>query len=338
MDPIAESLRRVAHETGFSGVVRVDQSGAPTLEESFGLAHRGFRVPNTMDTQFAIASGGKGFTALAAVSLIVDDVISLDTSARSILGRDLPLIDDDVTVGHLLSHRSGIGDYLDEEDENYDVDDYVLQSPVHELATTEAFIPEIDGHPSKFPAGERFSYSNGGYVVLALIAERASGVAYHDLIAERVLAPAGMADTSFLRSDEPSGRMALGYLDRDGLRTNLLHLPVRGNGDGGVYTTVADMRTFWAALFDGTIVPDEWVSEMTRPHSIGPPGKASYGLGFWLADNGRSVMLIGGDVGVSFYSAHDPIGLTTWTVASNTTDGAWPIAAHLRNALSKNGS
>jgi len=330
---LTESLHRVASETGFSGVVRADEGDDTQLSEAYGIAHRGFQLPNTDDTQFAIASGGKGFTALAVVSLIVDGTLSPDTTARSVLGADLPHIADDVTVGHLLAHRSGIGDYLDEENEDLDSNDYVLVSPIQELATTEDFLTEVDGHPTNFAAGERFSYCNGGYIVLALIAERAGGAAYHDLVNEQVLAPADLADTAFLRSDEPSGRMALGYLHLDGLRTNLLHLPVRGNGDGGIYTTVADMHTFWKAFFDGRIVPEQWVAEMTRPHSEVPEEDARYGLGFWLAETGPTVKLVGSDAGVSFHSAHDPTTRSTWTVVSNTTDGAWPLVRHLQQSI-----
>lgn len=333
MNDLAESVRSVATESGFSGVVRIDQGDDKQLSEAYGLAHRGYQVPNTDDSQFAIASGCKGFTALAVVSLIADGMVSLDTTARSVLGDDLPLIADDVTLEHLLAHRSGIGDYLDEEDEDLDSNDYVLVSPMHKLATTEAFLVEVDGYSTKFPAGERFSYCNGGYIVLALIAERASGSTYHDLVKERVLDPAGMTDTAFLRSDEPSGRMALGYLHPDGLRTNVLHLPVRGNGDGGIYTTVADMHTFWTAFVDGRIVPVEWVKEMTRPHSDVPEEDARYGLGFWLGETSLTVKLIGGDAGVSFYSAHDHTTRSTWTVVSNTVGGAWPMVRHLRKQL-----
>ena len=333
MNEITESVDRVASETEFSGVVRIDHEDDTQVLEAYGLAHRGFRVPNTIDTQFAIASGGKGFTALAIVSLIADGTLSLDTTARSVLGADLPQIADDVTLEHLLAHRSGIGDYIDEENEDLASDDYVLVSPVHELAATEAFIAEVDGYPTKFAAGERFSYCNGGYIVLALIAERAGDASYHDLINERVLVPAGLQDTAFLRSDEPSGRMALGYLHPEGLRTNVLHLPVLGNGDGGIYTTAADMHSFWSALVDGAIVPQEWVREMTRPHSDVPEENSRYGLGFWLGETGPTVKLVGGDAGVSFYSAHDPTTGSTWTVISNTSDGAWPIVRHLRDEL-----
>ena len=76
---------------------------------------------------------------------------------------------------------------------------------VHRLATTDDFLPILDGYPTKFPAGERFSYCNGAFVVLALIAERVAGRSYHDLVREVVCSPAGMSDTDFLRSDALPG-------------------------------------------------------------------------------------------------------------------------------------
>ena len=120
-----------------------------------------------------------------------------------------------MTVEHLLAHRSGIGDYLDEE-ADWEVEDYVMPVPVHELATTEDYLAVLDGHPTKFAPGERFAYCNGGYVVLALIAERASGMPFHELVEQRVCRRAGMTDTAFLRSDELPGRTALGYVEVDG--------------------------------------------------------------------------------------------------------------------------
>src|SRR4029450_2872931 len=103
------------------------------------------------------AGGSKGFTALAVMSLVGDGVLGLDTTARSLLGDDLPLIDDAVTVEQLLAHRSGIGDYLGE-DEGGGITDYVLPVPVHQLDSTEAFVPILDGFPMAFPPGERFFY------------------------------------------------------------------------------------------------------------------------------------------------------------------------------------
>jgi CubicO group peptidase (beta-lactamase class C family) len=333
VEELRNEVERIVEETGFSGVVRIDRGNHLELAAAYGMAHRGLQIPNTIDTQFATASAVKGLTALAVVSLIADGSLELSTRARSVLGHDLPLIDDAVTIEHLLSHRSGIGDYLDE-DADLDIADYPMTVPVHELATTEQYLAVLDGHPAKFPPGERFSYCNGGFVVLALIAERVSGVAFHDLVQRRVCEPAGMVDTAFLRSDELPGRAALGYVEIDGVwRTNVFHLPVRGSGDGGIYTTAADARSLWLAFFAGRIVPVEWVSEMLRSRSDTSEESFRYGLGFWLDVSGGAVMLQGCDAGVSFRSWHDPASLVTHTVIANTAHGAWPLTRRLHELL-----
>ena len=169
-------------------------------------------------------------------------------------------------------------------------------------------------------------------MVLALIAERTSGVPFHELVVQRVCRPAGMTETAFLRSDELPGDAALGYLD-DGPRTNVLHLPVRGSGDGGIYTTATDVSALWTALFAGRIVSEAWVAEMVRPRSDAPANGARYGLGFWLHATTDVVMLEGYDAGVSFRSAHDPVSATTHTAISNTSEGAWPITNLLSESL-----
>ena len=103
----------IASETEFSGVVRVDRGDRVEIVKAYGLAHRSYDIPNEVDTRFALASGTKGLTALTVVSLVEDGTLQLTTTARSVLGKDIPLVGDGVTVEHLLAHRSGIGDYLD---------------------------------------------------------------------------------------------------------------------------------------------------------------------------------------------------------------------------------
>jgi CubicO group peptidase (beta-lactamase class C family) len=329
---LSEAIEQRAHQSGFSGVIRLDRARAIEFAVAYGLADRAHEIPNTLTTLYAMASGSKGFTALVVMSLVERGILDLGTTARSLLGDDLPLITDDVTVEHLLAHRSGIGDYLDE-DALGDITDYVMPVPVHALATTEQFLPVLDGHPAVFPAGSRFAYNNGAYVVLALLAERASDVAFEELVRSRVCEPAGMADTRFLRSDELPGCAATGYLDAEGLRTNVLHLPVRGSGDGGAYTTAADLSAFWSALFAGRIVSFEALAEMMRPRSDWPGKPRRYGLGFHLALTGDAVWLEGYDAGVSFLSLHQASTSTTYSVMSNWSEGAWPIARLLNERL-----
>jgi CubicO group peptidase (beta-lactamase class C family) len=324
MDSLTDIADRVAERTGFTGVVRVDRDGVTEVCAAYGFADRAQEVRNTVDTRFATASGAKGWTALAVMSLVEQGTLRLDTTARSLLGDDLPLIADDVTVEHLLAHRSGIGDYLDE-DTMTDVKAYLMPVRVHTLASTEDYLSVLDGHPQVSAPGERFTYNNGGFVVLALIAERASGEPFHRLVADRVCEPAGLRDTGYLRSDELPGDAALGYLWTDRPRTNVFHLPVLGTGDGGIYSTAADLSRFWAALFAGEIVSVDAVAEMVRPRSDWPEENRRYGLGFHLHATTGVVWLEGYDAGVSFTSTHEPDRRITATVISNTAEGAWPF-------------
>jgi CubicO group peptidase (beta-lactamase class C family) len=324
-------LDREAGRTGFSGVVRIDRPGAEPVLAAYGMADRAHGVAMTTDHQLGTASLTKGLTAMTVLSLVAEGALSLPTPAREVLGGDLPLIDDGVTVEHLLSHRSGIGDYLDE-DLLEASDDYVMPVPVHRLASSSDYLAILDGHPQRSAPGAEFRYNNGAFVVLAVIAERVAETAFHELVVQRVCDPAGMASTRFLRMDELPGRAATGYLAGDGLRTNVLHLPVRGSGDGGCFTTVADVRSLWLALLDGRILPERMVEEMRAPRTEPADDRLGYGLGLWLHAGGV-LELHGYDAGVAFRTMHDPVTASTWTVASNVSGGTYALERLLERAL-----
>ena len=327
------SIDEIVERTNFSGAVHVSRQGTLIYERAAGFADRAHGIANTVDTRFGTASAAKGFTALVTMSLVADGLISLDTRVRDVVGELLPEIDPAVTVRHLLTHTSGIGDYLDEGLLD-DIDGYAMPIPVHQLAAIADYVVILGGHPMRYPIGERFEYNNSGFVVLSLIAEMVSGSTFYDLVAERVCRPAGMAATAFLRNDELPGTVAFGYVRvGDVWRTNLFHLPVRGSGDGGLTSTLADFANFWPALFSGSILPVEMVDEMVREH-VGDAGESRrYGLGFWLRSDRQTVMLEGYDAGISFRSASDRTSELLFTVVSNTSAGAWPIARLLGDRL-----
>jgi CubicO group peptidase (beta-lactamase class C family) len=332
MPSLEDLIDATAQAEGFSGVVRVDRRGASEITKAYGYADRAYGMANTVDKQFGTASATKTFTALTVMALVEEGRLNLSTTARSLLGDDLPEIADDVTVEQLLAHRSGIGDYFDENGLD-DMTGYALAVPVHQLSTPEEYLKVLAGHSTVFAAGEGFAYNNGGYVVLALLVERATGAGYHEEVRRCVLEPAGMADTAFLRSDELPARAARGYLARDGLRTNVLHLPVVGVGDGGAYSTAADLHHLWEALHSGRVVSPDTLELMVTPRSDWPEESRRYGLGFHLHETGDAVWLEGYDAGVSFTSLHEPEQDITYTVISNWTDGAWPIIELLNNHL-----
>ena len=259
MNTLEAELRECACETDFSGVFRLVSDRRIVDEFATGFANRALEVPNRIDTRFAVASGMKGFTALAVMSLVESGDLALDTRVVTILGDQLPLVDEEVTIRQLLSHRSGIGDYLDEEALG-DIDDHVMGVPVHELKRPSDYIPLLRPHPQVSPPGERFAYNNSGYMILSLIVELTTG-SFADTVEDRVLAPAGIDDGGFIRSDDLPSNTALGYLENG--RTNVFHLPVVGSGDGGIYLTLDDMPKFWSALLTGAIVSGATVETMT---------------------------------------------------------------------------
>jgi CubicO group peptidase (beta-lactamase class C family) len=327
---LQEDLEALANAGDFSGVVAVSKGGDRIVELARGFADRANGRPNTLRTRFGIASVTKGLTALTIASLIESGELTAETTLLSLLPDTLPMVDPAVTIEHLLGHTSGVGDYLDEEEVG-DVDDYVMGVPVHRLASPRDYLPLLDGHPQRTSPGSRFAYNNGGYVMLSIAAEVAGGRSYYDLVQERVLDPAAMTETEFIRSDSLPAGAAIGYL-ADG-RSNILQLPVRGAGDGGVYSTVRDLERLWDALFAGRILPMPVVDRLVAPRSDDPAERRRYGLGFWLRPDRDTVMLEGMDAGVSCRTVYDRPSTLTYSVISNTSAGAWPLVRFLEEQL-----
>jgi CubicO group peptidase (beta-lactamase class C family) len=328
----ARALDEAVAKNSFTGVATVDVADRRILERCEGFLHRALRVPMTAAARIAIASGSKAFTALAVMRLVENGALRLDQPVRALLGADLPLIHDGVTIEHLLTHTSGIGDYLDE-DSDWEASDYVLTLPVHTLTTSEAFLPMLDGHPQKFPPGERFAYCNGGYMVLAVLLERVTGESYHDVVRRLVFEPAGLERTGSLPLNELRADAALGYVFNEGDLVNTLHLPVLGNGDGGAFTTADDLHRFWLALLDGRIVARATVDEMIRPRHDVPDEDMRYGMGFWIHRTHPALVLEGYDAGASFRSTHIIATQTTVSVLGNSSEGAWPVIGVFAKAI-----
>lgn len=324
MRDLARAVAAYAADCGFQGTVRVDLGARTLVDAAYGLADRAHGIAHTPDTRCAMASGSKTFTALAVLALVQDGVLSLGTSVRDLLAPDLPRLDPDVTIAHLLSHTSGVGEYLDDDAESAQ---YLLPGSMHEYGAAHDFLGLLDQPMAGVP-GAQFVYSNAGFVILGVVLERVTGARFQDVVRERVLAPAGLARTDFLRTDELPGDAAIGYLWPDRLRTNIFHLPIEGSADGGAYTTTADLRAFWLALSSGAIVSPHLTQLMTTPVPGHDPDDP-YGLGVWLPAAGVWAM-DGADAGVSLSSVHRPGSGLTRSVLSNQSDGAWPMATKIR--------
>lgn len=313
-----------------SGVVAVDTRNDSLFERNVGFANRAFKLRNSRTTRFGMAGGSMVFTTAAVLSLVDAGLVTLTTRVRTIVGEDIPTLDPAITVEHLLSHSSGLSDYLDDLDAWHPAD-YLLPAAPQVLAETVGYIPELGRRRQLFAPGARFSYSDYGFIVLALVVERITGRSFHDIVAEKVFQPAGLSRTGYLRTDELPANAAIGYLDDQSPRTNIFHLPARGNGDGGCYTTVDDLRLFWRELMSGTIISSELVTEMIHPRWDVPEDGMRHGLGVWLHPTDVAVIADGYDAGVSMRSIYCPRTGETATVLGNTSEGAKAVAKTLQS-------
>lgn len=182
----------------------------------------------------------------------------------------------------------------------------------------------------KFSPGERFSYCNSGFILLALVIEELSGMDYSAFIQQEIFDKAGMRSSGFFRMDQLPENTAFGYIDEEtSWRTNFFSVPIKGGGDGGAFTTTADLRIFWKALLGGRVISKNLAEKFTDSHmQVSPENKGSfYGRGLWIRENDYEKKLImeGCDAGVSClsfcYSATN-----MYSVLSNTTSGAYAIS------------
>ena len=318
-------------------VARRPRRHRPRLDAAFGLADRRHGVPmTTCDPARDRRAAPRASPPLTVMQPRRRGCSRPSTSrVRDVLGADLPLVDDRVTVEHLLAHRSGIGDYFDEEVVP-EVTDHVLTVPVHTLGHHRGLPPRARRSTRRCASpGSASSYNNCGFVVLAIVAGRVAGRPFEDLLVERVCRPAGMTVHRLparRTSCPPTSPPATSWTDR--ARTNVLHLPVvRQRRRGRCTPRRADVAALWRAA-------------VRRPHRARPRSSATCcaprsdvdvrapatGSASSSGPSDGVVALTGSDAGVSFRSVHDRRTDVTWTVISNTSEGAWPVARVARRA------
>ncbi len=311
-------LDKTARETGFSGVVSVFEGEVERYNRAFGYREVKNKLPNLTTTLFGIASGSKVFTALGIGRLIEQGRISLETRMADIDPAYRGFIHPQATIRQLLTHTSGIYDYYDEEVIE-DFDHFYVELPWYHLETPADYLPLFENRPMKFNPGERFSYSNGGYVFLGILIEKLSGQLYRDFIAEQVLHPAGMLRSGFFALNDLPENTASGYL-ADGHTSNIYNLPLRGGGDGGLFTCTHDLRSFWERLFSFKILAPELTAEFLRTqHAFN--AERGYGLGIYKRLDDSQYYLVGGDAGVGFDSRYLVAEEICVNILSNVTDG-----------------
>ncbi|WP_036717557.1 serine hydrolase domain-containing protein [Paenibacillus harenae] len=304
IEQIIELCSREA-DIPFSGAVLVGNDRGPLFEQGYGFANRSEKLRNRTDTRFGMASGCKIFTAVAVCQLVDQGLLSFDTLLRDCLSVSFPHFDPGITVHHLLTHSSGISDYFDEETMN-DYADLWKNLPTYAMIEPASFLPMFQNNVMKFAPGDRFSYSNAGFIVLGLIVEQLTGTAFQAYVEERIFRACGMEDTGYFRMDQLPERTAAGYIDSGSTwKTNIYAVPVVGGPDGGAFTTVYDIDRFWQALMGNQLLSKRMTEKMLSPHTSYNE-HIHYGYGVWISiidDEIFKYYVTGSDPGVSMRSS-----------------------------------
>ena len=162
-------------DSDFRGNIYVVQDGKVIIENVSGFADLANEIPNTLETKFASASAGKVFVAVAILQLIEQGKLNFDDTLGKLLDIDLHDIDADVTVEQLLNHTSGVPDYFDESIMD-EYEDLWVDFPNYKIRHNNDLLPLFIEKPMMYPKGEKFQYNNSGFVLLASIIEKVTGM------------------------------------------------------------------------------------------------------------------------------------------------------------------
>ena len=324
----------------FRGNVYIIQDREVLCENVTGFADLANEIPNTIETKFASASAGKVFVAVGILQLIEQGKIKFDDTLGRLLDIDLHDIDPDVTVEQLLTHTSGVPDYFDESVMD-EYEELWVDFPNYKIRHNNDLFPLFMNKPMMYSKGERFQYNNSGYVLLAAIIEKVTGVYFDQYLAEHVFRICDMRSTGYYELDRLPARCANNYIyceDTKDFRTNIFSVDVKGTGAGGAFITVKDIVNFWKGLIEGKLISKELVSKMFQKQSKegGNAKESYYGYGVWIIDNPKGKDLVyfqGCDPGVSFISEYNPNNGMISVLVSNYGDNVWKEMRMIRENL-----
>jgi CubicO group peptidase (beta-lactamase class C family) len=237
--------------------VGADVKGQPVVRAAYGMADLEHDVPIALDTVFEVGSVSKQFTAAAVLLLARDGKLSLDDKVRTYIP-EMPGVAADITIRQMLNHTAGLRDWGG----LAAIEGWPRTSRVHTHAHVLDFVSRQ--RMLNFEPGTRWSYSNTGYNLAAILVGRVSGVSFADFTKARIFDPLGMKDTSW-RDDHTRivKRRAIAYDELKGVFSTLMPFE-NVHGNGGLLTTVGDLLK-WNANFTRPVVGDaRLVEDMER--------------------------------------------------------------------------
>ena len=279
LQEIGSYLKRMGDADIFSGAVVIARDGKPVFAQAYGYADREKKIPNTVDTPFLLGSITKLFTGLAIGQLVEQGKLSYEDP----LAKFLPDFPDPesarkIRIKHLLSHTSGLGDYLGTQ---------AYRDALDRIVTVKDRVDILPRKPPAFEPGTKWAYSNIGFELLGRVIEIVTGQDYYDYVQKNVFAPAGATSASFpLQPKIGVALVPIAYpydftSSKGTLRDFENKLGVnsrRGSAAGNSIVSAIDLIKLSYAMRDGRIVKPETF----RLHSSSKPelGSAMYGYGF----------------------------------------------------------
>lgn len=283
VDNYVEKWIAARHIPGVAiGIMR---GGELVYSKGFGRANIEGDISVTPRTSFEIASQTKQFTAFGMMLLVKDRKLSLDDPISKFL--DVPASWGKITVRHLLTHTSGIKDYLS-------LPEFAQPDPKKEFTRNE-FLDLITKQPLDFEPGSRWSYCNSGYFLAGLIIEKCSGKKYDQFLKERIFSPLGMHNTCLKDDGLNPAKRTVGYEWKQGTFT-----PIDGYHSsatfsaGGLVSTLEDLLKWQAALDTNRLLPNSLQQQLwqtthlnngKQPDNVTmiSPDKMGYGLGWFVS-------------------------------------------------------
>ena len=261
----------------------VINNGEIVLARGYGLANVEHQVPVKPETIFQSGSVGKQFTATAVMMLVEEGKLSLDDKITKYF-TDGPESWNQITVRHLLTHTSGMGDYPKDFDMRRDY--------------TEDELVQLNRKvPLAFQPGEKYSYSNLAYVMLGVLIHKVSGKFYGDFLHERIFKPLDMSTARVISEADIVPNRAAGYRVVNGQlkNQNWVSPSLNTTADGAIYLTVYDMAKWDAALYTEKLLKRASLEAMWTPVKLNNGKTHSYGFGWTLGQvRGHRIVEHGG--------------------------------------------
>lgn len=261
----------------FSGGILVAKKDIIIEKRVYGLANKNYQIKNKLNTKFHIASISKMFTAVAILQLFQQGKIDLHQPIGQYL-QEYPnkKLKESVTIHQLLTHTAGTGQHFDA----------LLKTDKLRYRKVEDYLPLFVQDTLLFPSGSAYSYSNTGFIILALIIEKISGQPYYEYLAKNIFNPIGMANTIALDIDTIIENKAVGYthFEANPMRMNSYFLS-KADGASGYYSTIADLFKFSKALRNFQLLNKPITELMFEPKVKGYNTNIGYGIDIDLRYN-----------------------------------------------------